>query len=108
MINADTNGTIVVEVNGQAYNLSNTEQYAKFLMWLTSPDEENIVLPNVFAVASDLPDDYAAKAARYSQFFADFAERRSAKLAELSESLTAEQREAAINKFIATLKGEDK
>lgn len=107
MIRADANGNIIVEVNGRVYSLSNTEQYTAFLMWLTSPDETSIVSPDDFSVMPGLPDEYAAKAMRYSEFLEDFARQRTVKLGELSKLLTSEQREAAIEKFITELKGEN-
>lgn len=107
MIKTNASGGIVVEVNDQVYSLSNTEQYTAFLMWLTSPDDVNAIPADAFKVDPNLSDELEAKATRYSHFLEDFAERREAKLAELEKSLTAEQRESAIDKFITELKGED-
>lgn len=108
MIKTDADGGIIVEANGTTYNLSNTESYTAFLMWITSPSEANVVPSNAFEVELGLHDDLAAKATRYSEFLKDFAQRRAAKLEQLGASLTSAQRESAIDKFIAALKSEDK
>lgn len=108
MIKTDADGGIVVEANGTTYNLSNTESYTAFLMWITSPNEANAVPANAFEVTLDLHGDFAAKATRYSEFLKDFAQQRAIKLEQLGVSLTSAQRESAIDEFIAALKGEDK
>ena len=73
MIKTDADGEIVVEANGTTYNLSNTESYTAFLMWITSPNEANAVPVSAFEVELDLHGDLAAKATRYSEFLKDFA-----------------------------------
>lgn len=108
MIKTDADGGIVVEANGTTYNLSNTESYTAFLMWITSPNEANAVPVSAFEVALDLHGDLAAKATRYSEFLKDFAQRRAIKLEQPGASLTSTQREGAIDEFIVALKGEGK
>ena len=107
MIKTDASGGIVVEVNNKAYSLSNAEQYTAFLMWVTSPDEATDIPSDAFAVDPSLTDELEAKVKRYSDFLKDFAERREAKLTELKASMPPEQRDAAIEKFISALKGEE-
>ena len=42
MITCDEAGNIVIRINNDAYDLSNSNQYADFLLWATSPVENAI------------------------------------------------------------------
>lgn len=107
MIKCNESGSIVVEIDDAVYDLSNSEQYADFLLWATSPDEKKAIGGDVFEIAGDVPDEYRAKASRYAEFLSEYARRRQEKLTEMAKSLTTEQREARILAFIENLKGAD-
>lgn len=131
MIMCDESGNIVVKIDDAVYDLSNSEQYAGFLLWVTSPEknavpdegatpDENAVpddneMPDkkptidddVFEVDVNIPEEYRAKASRYAEFLIDYSHRRQEKLAEMAKTLTTEQREKEIQEFIKRLKGEE-
>ena len=131
MITCDKAGNIVIKINDATYDLSNSRQYADFLLWVTSP-EENAVLDegatpdenavpdeneklcekstfddDAFKVDDDIPEEYRAKASRYADFLIEYARRRQDKLAEMTKVRTTEQREKDIQTFIKRLKGEE-
>lgn len=104
MITISDSGSIVVVEDGKSYDLSVSNQYADFLLWITSPDENSPLSDDTFKVAESVPEEYQDKAARYAEFLSDYAQRRQAKLREMSQSLTSDQRESDIETFIARLK----
>ena len=55
MIKTSSNGNIVIEVGGRSYDLSVSNQYADFLLWVTSPDEKTVIDQDMFKVAEDVP-----------------------------------------------------
>lgn len=107
MITCNEGGSIIIKTEDAVYDLSNSEQYANFLLWVTSPDEKKAIGGDAFEIADDVPDECRAKAARYADFLSDYAQRRTEKLTEMAKSLSAEQREARIKEFIASLKNAD-
>lgn len=104
MITCSDEGKIIVNVDGNRYDLSVSEQYAEFLLWLTTPEEEMVIGSDTFEVSLDVPEDQAAKAKRYSTFLSEFAQRRKEKLAAQDQDTPAEQRDSDIEAFIARLK----
>ena len=118
MITCDEAGNIVIRINNDAYDLSNSNQYADFLLWATSPVENAIpdegatpdedaapdeneapgknstIDADAFKVDDDIPEDHRAK-------------RRQDKLTEMAKTLTTEQRENEIQAFIKRLKSEE-
>ncbi|WP_283171673.1 hypothetical protein [Curtanaerobium respiraculi] len=131
MITCDESGSIVVKIDDAAYDLSNSEQYADFLFWVTSPeknavpdegatpdenaapddnempDKKPTIDDDVFKVDDNIPKEYRAKASRYAEFLIEYAHRRQDKLAEMAKTLPTEQREKEIQAFIKRLKGEE-
>ncbi|WP_455044242.1 hypothetical protein [Lancefieldella rimae] len=125
MITCNEAGNIVIKINDVTYDLSNSSQYADFLLWATSPDEgatpdENAVPDenamsdkkstigdDAFKVDDNIPEEHRAKASRYAEFLKEYARRRQDKLAETAKTLTTEQREKEIQAFIKRLKGEE-
>ncbi|MDI9590210.1 MAG: hypothetical protein QM302_04110 [Acidobacteriota bacterium] len=104
MITISENGSIVIMADGKSYDLSASDQYADFLLWVTSPDEKSTLCEDTFKVAESVPEEHQDKAARYAEFLSDYAQRRQVKLREMSQSLTSDQRESDIEAFIARLK----
>lgn len=103
MITCNESGNIVVIIDDTAYNLSNSEEYAAFLLWVTSPDEKVIIDDDKFMVDDDVLEEHRTTVSRYSEFLIDYAHRRQSRLDEAAKSLTAEQRENKIKIFIARL-----
>lgn len=104
MITISDGGSIVVVEDGKSYDLSVSNQYADFLLWITSPDENSSLGEDAFKVAENVPEEHQDKATRYAEFLSDYAQRRQVKLGEMSQSLTSDQRESDIEAFIARLK----
>ena len=107
MIKTSSNGNIVIEVGGRSYDLSVSDQYADFLLWVTSPDEKTVIDQDTFKVAEDVPEEHQAKAARYAEFLTDYSQRRQSKLNESKQMLVIDQREADIKAFISRLTSTD-
>lgn len=131
MITCDEAGNIVIRINNAAYDLSNSNQYADFLLWVTSPVENAIpdegatpdedaapdeneapgknptIVTDAFKVDDDIPEEHRAKASRYAEFLVEYASRRQDKLTEMAKTLTTEQRENEIQAFIKRLKSEE-
>lgn len=103
MIKTSSNGNIVIEVGGRSYDLSVSNQYADFLLWVTSPDEKTVIDQDMFKVAEDVPEEHQAKAARYADFLTDYSQRRQSKLNDIRKTLNTDQREADIKAFIERL-----
>lgn len=103
MIKTSSNGNIVIEVGGRSYDLSVSDQYADFLLWVTSPDEKTVIDQDMFKVAEDVPEEHQAKAARYADFLTDYSQRRQSKLNDIRKTLNTDQREADIKAFIERL-----
>ena len=104
MIRSNSSGGILVTANGKSYDLAVSEQYADFLLWITSPKRNVTITTDTFAIAEGLPDDEKGKAERYAAFLTDFVAKREAKLNEMDRMPEPEQRENAINAFIDKLK----
>ena len=119
MITCNEAGNIVIKINDATYDLSNSSQYADFLLWATSPDEDATPDENAmsdkkptigddaFKVDDNISEEHSAKASRYAEFLKKYAHRRQDKLAETAKTLTTEQREEEIKAFIKRLKGEE-
>lgn len=103
MMKTSSNGNIVIEVGGRSYDLSVSDQYADFLLWVTSPDEKTVIDQDMFKVAEDVPEEHQAKAARYADFLTDYSQRRQSKLNDIRKTLNTDQREADIKAFIERL-----
>ena len=103
MIKTSSNGNIVIEVGGRSYDLSVSDQYADFLLWVTSPDEKTVIDQDTFKVAEDVPEEHQAKAARYADFLTDYSQRRQSKLNDIKQTLNTDQRESDIKAFIERL-----
>ena len=125
MITCNEAGNIVIKINDATYDLSNSSQYADFLLWATSPDEgatpdenavpdenamsdkKSTISDDAFKVDDNIPEEHHAKASRYAEFLKEYARRRQDKLAKTAKTLTTEQREKEIQAFIKRLKGEE-
>ena len=103
MIRIDDEGHIVIEVNGTSYDLSASEEYSSFLLWVTSPGGDVSIDAEAFQVADDLTGSERDKAERYAEFLTNFASRREEKLAELNKTRSPEEREAEVKEFIDRL-----
>lgn len=107
MIEASISGNIVIKAGGRSYDLSVSDQYTDFLLWVTSPDEKAAIDEDAFTVADDVPKEHREKADRYAEFLKDYSQRRQIKLSEIKQGLTTDQREDDIKAFISRLKNPD-
>ena len=103
MITCGDNGKVIIQLEGEAFNLSVSNEYADFVLRLTSPDARVQFCESDFKIDDKLDGDNRARAERYSEFVADFLKKRKAKFEE-DQMLTAEKREASIRDFIEQLK----
>lgn len=103
MIRSNDKGQIVVEANGESYNLSVSEEYSSFLLWITTPNSDITIDEKTFQVADDSAESERDKAKRYAEFLTDFAKRRKKRLDELDQLLPSKEREDRVNAFIGRL-----
>ncbi len=103
MITCGDDGKVIIQLEGEIFNLSVSNEYADFILRLTSPDSKVQFCESDFEIDDKLDGDNRAKAERYSEFIADFLKKRKAKFEE-DQMLTAEKREASIRDFIEQLK----
>ena len=102
MITCNESGSIVVKIDNTVYDFSNSEQYADFLLWATSPDKEETIGADAFKLEDGIPEEHHEKASRYAEFLIEYARRRQDKLDKIT-TLTTEQRENDVHEFIARL-----
>ena len=106
MIKCDAKGEIVVKTEDAEYNLSITEDYTNFLIWITTPSENESICNDAFVVDDKIDETNRAKADRYSSFLCDFVNKRNEILKD-KEMLSDEEREEQIKAFLEKLKGDD-
>lgn len=103
MLTVDNDGNVMFKLNDDScFNLSNSNEYIDFLMWITNPDPEAEIEQDAFNIVETNDADTAAKLRRYSDFLKDFAEKRTQLLAECT-SLTGKEREKKIEELLANL-----
>lgn len=81
---------VIVKINVVAYDLSNSEQYADFLLWVTSYDNKKLIDGDAFKISGDIPEEYLAKVSMYMEFLVDYGQKRQNKLVEMAKTLTTE------------------
>jgi len=106
MITCNESGSIVVKIDDAEYDLTISEQYVNFLLWVTSIDVKEVIDADAFKVADGILEEHREKAFRYAEFLKEYARRRQNKLAEMAKTLTTEQREKDINAFIERLQND--
>ncbi|WP_298579895.1 hypothetical protein [uncultured Olegusella sp.] len=106
MITCDENGAVVVKVNDTSYNLSKTDQYTDFLMWITAPDPAVAIDEAMLEVDPSCPSEAIEKLNRYKEFLAAFVNRREALLEKAPTSAAGSQRISEINSLVDRLKSQ--
>lgn len=106
MIACDNNGSIVVNVNNCSYQLSNSDDYTDFLLWLTSPNPADSIDDSAFEVDENVPEEHRELAQRYAEFLSEFAEIRKDRLSSKDEDSGYDQLKSRINELIDSFKGD--
>ena len=108
MITINEGGNVSFINDASTYDLSISEDYKKFLIWLTSPDETQEIEEDIFAPDAGAPATEQAKLERYSDFFKSFLRKRNSILAEATAAgRTNEKRVSEMRSLINELKEEE-
>lgn len=106
MIACDNNGSIVVNANNCSYQLSNSDDYTDFLLWLTSPNPADSIDDSAFEVDENVPEEHRELAQRYAEFLSEFAETRKDRLSSKDEDSGYDQLKSRVNELIESFKGD--
>jgi len=106
MIVCDNNGSIVVNANNCSYQLSNSDDYTDFLLWLTSPNPADSIDDSAFEVDENVPEEHRELAQRYAEFLSEFAEIRKDRLSSKDEDSGYDQLKSRVNELIESFKGD--
>lgn len=106
MIACDNNGSIVVNANNCSYQFSNSDDYADFLLWLTSPNPADSIDDSAFEVDENVPEEHRELAQRYAAFLSEFAEIRKVRLSSKDEDSGYDQLKSRVNELIESFKGD--
>lgn len=106
MIACDNNGSIVVNANNCSYQLSNSDDYTDFLLWLTSPNPADSIDDSAFEVDENVPEEHRELAQRYAEFLSEFAEIRKDRLSSKDEDSGYDQLKSRVNELIESFKGD--
>lgn len=106
MITCDNNGSIVVNANNCSYQLSNSDDYADFLLWLTSPNPADSIDDSAFEVDENVPEEHRELAQRYAEFLSEFAEIRKDRLSSKDKDSGYDQLKSRVNELIESFKGD--
>lgn len=106
MIACDNDGSIVVNANNCSYQLSSSDDYADFLLWLTSPNPADSIDDSAFEVDENVPEEHRELAQRYAEFLSEFAEIRKDRLSSKDEDSGYDQLKSRVNELIESFKGD--
>lgn len=106
MIVCDNNSSIVVNANNCSYQLSNSDDYTDFLLWLTSPNPADSIDDSAFEVDENVPEEHRELAQRYAEFLSEFAEIRKDRLSSKDEDSGYDQLKSRVNELIESFKGD--
>lgn len=106
MITCDNNDSIVVNANNCSYQLSNSDDYADFLLWLTSPNPADSIDGSAFEVDENVPEEHRELAQRYAEFLTEFAKIRAERLSSKDEGGGYDQLKSRVNELIDSFKGD--
>lgn len=102
-INGDGNVNFTNDTN--TYDLSLSDDYQSFLIWLTSPDETQEIKEAIFDPDGSAPPADQAKLQRYSVFFKSFLHKRHSIFEEATAAgRTNEMRTSEMQSLINELK----
>lgn len=106
MITCDNNDSIVVNANNCSYQLSNSDDYADFLLWLTSPNPADSIDDSAFEVDENVSEEHRELVQRYAAFLTEFAEIRKDHLSSKDEDSGYDQLKSRVNELIESFKGD--
>lgn len=104
MLNINEENQIILSRDDIEWNLNDTEDYKQFLLWVTSPYEEEVIDIELFNIDPSIDEDKKPLAMRYKEFLTTFAERRLEILKQHKEAGTDYQSQLdSIQDFIDSL-----
>ncbi|NJE81455.1 hypothetical protein E0L17_09005 [Olsenella sp. SW781] len=106
MIRSNKNGEVIVTIGGAPYNLAVNDEYVKFLLKITSPDESVVFDEEAFAIDPQSLPEHEEKLRRYSEFLRRFSVMRSEAISEAKSQGSMDKRVSEISEFIKELKSE--
>lgn len=108
MLTVNDKGNVGFELDGKKYDLGDSDDYTKFLLWITKPEADGSIVEGAFAVDGAITDEEARlRLERYSEFFKGFLVKRGEILAVAAEQgRTTETRQKEIKDLIAELNGD--
>ncbi len=102
MIKVIDSDNVIIEYNGDSYDISDNESYKEFLVLITNPDPEVSFPASLYDIDDSISDpNLQAIAKRYSDFFKSFIDARTEKLEEAREQIVFGQQ--AINTSVEVL-----
>ena len=108
MLTINEDGNVSFVNDADTYDLSLSEDYQRFLIWLTSPDETQEIEESIFDSDTSAPATDQAKLERYSDFLKSFLSKRSSVFAEATAAgRTNEKRVSEMQSLINELKEEE-
>lgn len=76
MLSINEENQIIFSKDDIEWNLEKSEDYKRFLLWITSPNEEENIDVELFDIDSAVDEGKKPRAMRYKEFLKAFAERR--------------------------------
>lgn len=104
MLSINSANQIVIKIDSGEWNLEDSESYAEFLIWITTPKKDPTITKEIFELDTLIKSKSKPKAERYSGFLKEFVDRRNT----LLENQGKEQRSfedfvRSIDDFIGSL-----
>lgn len=107
MLNINEENQVILSKDDIEWNLNDTEDYKQFLLWVTSPYEEDVIDIELFNIDPTLDEDKKQLAMRYKEFLTTFTERRLEILKQHKEAGTDYKSQLdSIQAFIDSLSGD--
>lgn len=80
MLSINSDDQIVIKISSDEWNLEDSESYAEFLIWVTTPKKDPTITKEIFELDTSISKECKPRAERYSEFLREFADRRNALL----------------------------
>lgn len=104
MLSINSDDQIVVKSGSDEWNLEDSESYAEFLIWITTPQKDPTITKELFELDASISEGCKPRAERYSEFLREFVDRRNALLKKHEEEqLSFEDFVKSIDDFIELL-----
>ena len=99
---------IVINNCSDEWDLEDSESYAEFLIWITTPLEDPMITKEVFELAPSINEEDRPRAERYAEFLKEFVDKRNALLKKHEEEhVNFENFTRAIDEFISSLSSDE-